>query len=838
MNFFVTYALKKFWRTRSKMLLISLFLALGFWGWLMSETSQNTIRRSLEANARQVLSADITISVRREFSDEEQKIIAQESAGAAELTKSYELFAMMSTARESRLVLVRAIEDAYPFYGFVGLEEETQTSDLKSHKAWAYKEFKTLFDLKKGDQVRLGDASFQISNFVNEDQTQTFRLASLAPRIFIHRDTLKSTGLIQFGSTFTATYFLKTRPGTNVTTLTEKLKSRLTDPAIDVTSYLSLPDDQSSPTQRLSDFLGLTSLVALLFSALSLFYLKQLWSLEQQKERALLLSFGVTKSRLYGAEVLQSLLLALFSTGISTVLMLATSPTISNLLRSITGQDFKLDLGLQELGLVLACQFVLLLLLSQPVSSSKQVPLVQLIKNNFIVNQAGVLKFFPLFLVLWPYAILASRSVRNGTYFFLGLLFISLALVLIGRGLLRLLAQRNYESWRVGLALKSLNRQSTASWSYIFTVGLSAALLNLIPQIQSSLEGMLAMDQLKNRPSLFLFDIQDEQWPEIINLLTSEKVEPTAHSPLIRGRIIKLNQTAFERVENPTALRTREDEEQTRFRNRGVNVTYRSQLQKGETIVDGEPFSLIYDPEQSVPYISLERRYAGRIGAEVGDTLTFDIQGLEIQAQVKNLREVTWSRFEPNFFILFQDGVLNEAPKTHLASLAYLENDKKIQVMKRISNAFSNVSIIDVERLMNDLVRNLEKIGRALKLMTYLTLFTGLLTLIFLLTAESRRRAFEVHLLKVLGANSRSVLKSRLAEVVVVSFLSLAIGLLSSFVISYLLIERVFQIPVILDLRPALTIILSVVGLSTLVSWITTNGVFRENSFAFLKKEE
>lgn len=838
MKFAFLYTLKRSWRTRSRFVLMAFFLSLGFWGWLLSESSQSSIRRYLAASAKQILSADVTVSVRREFSDEEQKHIEQETQGLGQLSKGYELFAMMSSGEDSRLVLVRVIEDAYPFYGKLNLESSSNVNSLKDKKVWAYSEFKTLSNLKLGDQVTLGDTQFQISDFVDEDQTQTFRLASLAPRVFIHMDLLKATNLIQFGSTFTATYFFKANEGADVNLITQKLKDRLKDPAIDVTSYLSLPDDQSSPTQRLTDFLGLTSLVALLFSALSLFYLLQMWSLEQQKERALLSSFGVSKTTLYWSDIFQAVFVSLLSTAFSTVTMILTSPLVEKFLKSWTGQEFLLSLGYEELGLILTCQFILLLILSNPFSNSKEAPLSQLIKNNFVVNQAGLFKFLPLFLVLWPFAILASRSLRNGTYFFVGLIFISISLVLVGRGVLRILAQAYYKSWRVSLALKSLQRQSTASWAFIFTVGVSSALLNLIPQIQSSIEGMMQVDQLHNRPSLFLFDIQSEQWPDVQAMFEKHGLKPTAHSPLVRGRITSINEVPFERQENNSTFRTREDEEQVRFRNRGVNVTYRPQLQNGETIVSGEEFPMTYNSTQQHVYLSLEKRYAGRIGADIGDTITFDIQGIEVKGVVKNLREVSWSRFEPNFFILFQDGVLNDAPQTHLTSLPYMPTDKKIAVMKDVAATFSNVSIIDVERLMKDVISKLKNISGALKLMTYLTLLTGLMTLVFLLTAESRRRSFEIHLLKVLGAEANSVLKSRVSEVMIVSILSLLIGIGSSYIISYVIVDKVFQVPVVLDVVPGLAIMVCVVGLSWIVSVITTRKVFKQNSFAFLKKEE
>ncbi len=823
---------------RSRLVIMACFLSLGFWGWLMSEGSHSSIKSHVANNSKTLLSADIAISARRHLTEEELKTLNEETDGLGNLSKGYELFAMMSTDAESRLVLVKVIQNDYPFYGELVREGHTPVETLKNYKLWAYSEFKSLFGLERGQTVILGDQKFEVSDFIEEDHTQTFRLASLAPRVFIHLDNIEATKLIQFGSTFTETFYFKAFAGTDVDSLTKSLRSKLKDPAIDVDSYLTLPEENTSPIQRLTDFLGLTSLVALLFSALSLFYLLQIWALEQQKEHALLNSFGLSKHALYFLDIFQSFIVALISTAFSTVLTLLSRPVMEGFLKQWTGQTFQLQLSIWDMLLILLSQFVLLVVLSNPITNAKKSTLAQLLKNSFVLEPARVTRFLPIFLLLLPYSILASRSVKNGSLFFAGLLFVSFSLILIGRGLIRLLSNIRYRSWKFSLAIKSLQRQSTASWAFIFTVGVSSALLNLIPQIQASIEGMMTLEEVQKRPSLFLFDIQKEQWPQVQDLLTDMELTPTAVSPLVRGRITKINGAAFERAESTSAFRTREEENEVRFRNRGVNVTYRPHLQTGEIIVKGKEFPLTYDPDQKHPYVSLEKRYADRIDVGIGDIITFDIQGLEIAAEVKNLRQVTWSRFEPNFFILFQDGLLNDAPQTYLASLPFMVAEKKAQIMKSLSSTISNISIIDVGRLMKSTIENLEKISGSLKLMTYLTLLTGFMTLVFLLTAESLRRSVEVHLLKILGALKEAVFKNRILEVFLISAISLLVGIGASFMNSSILIDQVFQIPVVFNFWPAIAISSSVLLIAWIVSFLTIKRVYGENSFAFLKKEE
>lgn len=814
------------------------FLSLGFSGWLAGESAQTSIKNYLAQNAKQILSADLTVSVRRELKPDELKAFQQITLNQGEVAKGYEFFAMMTVNEETRLVLVRVIDDSYPFFGELKVDTATKAQDLRNRKLWAYEEFKSLIDLKASQKVTLGDSEFEVIGFITEDKTQTFRLASLAPRVFIHLSDLEKTNLIQFGSTFTSTYFLKVNPDVDVEELSDALKKALPDPGIDVSNYVSLPDEESSPTQRLADFLGLTSLVTLLFSALSLFYLIQVWSIEQQKERALLNTFGVSRLQQFAVELIQSFFVALSSTVISVTLVMLSKPAIELGLKNWMNQSFDLMINWQEILLILVSQFILLIALSNPFSKSKKNSTAELLKNSFITQQSGVLRFAPLFLLIWPYAVLASQSFRNGTYFFLGLLLISLSLIFFGRISISFLSKVTWKSWKTSLAIKSLKRQSTASWAFLFTVGLSSAMLNLIPQIQSSVENLLTFDEIQSRPSLFMFDIQNEQWPELSAYLDSNNIKPTAVSPLVRARILKINNQSFERKELTGQFQSREEEESNRSRNRGVNITYRSYLQSGEGIVSGKEFPMTYDPQQKYAFVSVEKRYAGRIGVSIGDIMTFDVQGIEIEAEVKNLREVKWSRFEPNFFILMQDGILNDAPQTILSSLPYLEGSVKVEMIKGLATKFPNVSVIDVERLMISIIQNLDRIGGALRLMTYLTLLTGLMTILFLLSAESQRRAFEIHLIKILGANSESVVTNRLTEVLILGFISVIVGVSSSFAIAYIVVDQVFQVSFTPNLYPALGIILVVLFVCWAVTRISTRLQLRNQSYSFLRRED
>ena len=175
------------------------------------------------------------------------------------------------------------------------------------------------------------------------------------------------------------------------------------------------------------------------------------------------------------------------------------------------------------------------------------------------------------------------------------------------------------------------------------------------------------MEGKDERPSLFLFDIQPEQVEPLQAFMDSSLARIQNMSPLIGARLLKIK---GESVNVEVEGFGREAERARHFRNRTLNLSARAELNSSEKLVSGRDFSGVYDAKVStVVEASLEVRYAQRLGLELGDHFTVDILGMEVEARVINLRKVRWTSFQPNFFVVLQPGLLEDAPRTYLASI-------------------------------------------------------------------------------------------------------------------------------------------------------------------------
>ena len=353
-----------------------------------------------------------------------------------------------------------------------------------------------------------------------------------------------------------------------------------------------------------------------------------------------------------------------------------------------------------------------------------------------------------LFFVL---AVSLSRSVVHGAVFVCGLAAIILLLAAVGS----LLADRCGRWSRYGgltgkLVLRNLYRNRVPVVSLFTAVAVAMVLTALVPQLEKGLLAEISQPKGMDVPVLFLVDIQEDQHQPLIDFFrgTGHQLSPLA--PMVLGRIVSVNQVPFAQwrlqqwnSENILSRRTE------------FNFSSREQLDISETIVKGRAMTdLAWAEETGKPFeISMEQRFSQQLWVGLGDKLVFDIQGIELEGMIVNLRTVRWNSFQPNFFMLVQKGVLDDAPKTYLASVSQVDSKEKPGLVNRLNSDFANISVIDVTRMVAQLEDIAGKLARSLRFMAFLALVTGLVAVFSVVRQETLRREREINLLRVLGAD-------------------------------------------------------------------------------------
>lgn len=825
-------------------------LSLGLTGFISLQAFNTALEERIKANAKSILSADLAVSARREITKEEEAKLRGLLPPGAEESKIYEFFAMLNSSKGSRLVLIKAIDSSYPFYGTLELESgKNITSDTAEKEiigqplTWIYPELRSQLGLALGDEISLGKLKVKVADVITKDATQTFRAASLAPRVFIDRELLAETGLLQFGSTFTVAYLLKLPREVAEAPLRDAIYTALPDPQINVETPASAGEDSGRQLGYLSDYLGLVAIVALFMSALGAAYLYRLFLSTRMKEIAILRTLGLQSSQAVGVYIIQAAMLGLISTiptlGFSHLVL----PLLSKLLASFTPFDLEptvsLDAFLVCLVMAVFGSFVVSLPFLMRIFDLKAAKLFSEEKFSSADGAVRFWTFLPALFLFFFLSVYQARSWTVGAAFVGSMITVIIVLLLIGFATVKLAGTlTGFRLWFLRFSFLSLSRRAGASLAIFLALGLGSLLINILPQLKNSLQAEFQVEGRSKIPSLFMFDIQDEQLPEIEKALERNSVKALGLSPMIRSRLLKVNGQDYERKLEEQGFKTREEEREARFRNRGINLSYRHDLSSSENIVEGRPFSGVFDPvKQKRAELSVEFRFAERMSFKIGDILIFDVQGVEVEGEIINFRKVNWASFQPNFFVLMQNGVLNDAPKTFIAAIPFLSDEKRSSLQNQIAQEFSNVSVVDVVRTVDDILKTAERMSWSLELMAALALITGYIVLFSIVRSQMKLRRWELNMLKILGASGREVAGFILTEFAFLSFLAASTGALLSIVVSFALNAFIFESSFVLAWQQPLLSVVIITSISLLISWLASLDIVRESALGILRED-
>lgn len=771
-------------------------------GLMIVDVFRQSLTSTLQLQGRKILSADVSLFTRRALTEDEKKVVQDSMPAGSRFAELTEIFTMATVKGASRLAMVRFLSDDFPLLGDFKVLENGVLSDGKGaslaggNRAWAGGDFFALMDAKIGDEVKIGHATYILSGEIKRESSQTFRFRSIGPRIYLHQSALPKTGLIQYGSTMSQVYFAAAEKEVEPAPLKEKLESKFSDGSIQITIPADLEQSSLSVLSRLLDFLGLTGLITLSLGWIGVYYLGRRWLTLETLSSGILKCLGLSSSELRNLLLLKLTLILVTGVALGGAAAWSGSNLLLPLFRDSLPDEFTLVWSWKSTlllvvigpvaGLILLYQAVKELAFEKPLAlfqeriQSKTANFVRLIW--IIVLVSGL--FFAL-------TFLQARSWKvTGT--FLGALSASIILIVaLAYGFLysmRRLVRARW-GWMPHLIVALWTRRPATTLLLITVSALAGLLSQLLPHMEKTLVAELSSPETIERPSLFMVDIQDEQLTPLKNFMKENKIEIAGQLPFIRARILTVNGSGFERAKIDN-WSTREEEQDARFRNRGVNLTYRKKLADSETIISGKEWKdLSINPAE----IAVEDRYASRLGLKLGDVLNFDVQGLMIEARVASLRTVKWDSFTPNFFIQFPDGVLNEAPKTWVMAVKGSKKFAPSQMQTMVTKEFPNIASINIAEILSNARELVDKLSSALKLSSRLSLALGIFVflMIILFQLVSARRDWRQ--LLVLGLTRKQVWLMQVTGYGVLCLIGTLIGTVLSLGVSWGLFKFAFN---------------------------------------------
>ena len=843
-------ALREIRNNRSFSLFYLVNLALGLIGFVSVDSFKHSLEKRVQSESKQLLGADLAIRARRIITEEELASARNVLPMDAEELEAIDFFTMAAGPKgRSRLVKVIAMDEGFPFYGNFKTRKKGTfdgSEQMLIHQrrlVWIYPELRGQLGIDLGEDLKLGETTFRVSDLLEDESALSFQPAELAPKVFISKRFLEDTNLLQKGNTAFRNHLFKLPPGIELKKLAQSVDDALESPEVRVYSHERVGHRAGRLLRYLSDFLGLVSMVALFLAILGSGYLYQGFINGRMSAIAVLVCMGATKGMALKSYLIQLSILGIGAVLPAVFLCFLAIPMLSGTLREFV--PVQLDAALRMESIMMACLVAVcggwLLALPNLWKIRKLRP------SELFRESSRPVKSFPKSLYLfalpgiaafWILCLVQSDSSKLANIFFLSLLGSVIFLYLIALVCLSILERCFRKSpLNLRLAIRSLARNRNSSITGFLALGIGVLLLNLIPQFRYSLEKEIGSNSVKgNLPQLFLFDVQEEQVSDLLQTLKLSGKPMRNLTPWIRAKLISVKGEDYnELVLEDREFQNPQDQRRNNLRNRGFNLSYRDHLLDSEQIIRGRMVTTQYEQNQTKPVeISVEQKYAESLDLDLGDQMNIEVSGVPILAEVINIRRVRWTSFQPNFFVQMQPGVLEKAPKSFIGTLNDLTQKEKEAMQDLLVRKFPTISILDVERTGKKIIEIVTQMTFALQIMAGLSILAGLIVLYSLAREKARQQRWELNLLKILGASFTDLKKQVRIEFGLLALTASSLGIALSLGSSYLLAEVVFDKVWSFHWALPVLIVSAVVLLSMVVIEFATNKVLKEKPISLL----
>uniref|UniRef100_UPI0039EFE9E7 ABC transporter permease n=1 Tax=Bordetella sputigena TaxID=1416810 RepID=UPI0039EFE9E7 len=750
------------------------------------------VGRALERDAAQMLGGDIVLDADEPIPPAFER---QAMDQGLQLVHTFQFPSMASADQAAQLVSLKAVEDGYPLRGSLrtaaapaGAESATRGIPERG-TVWVDPQLLASLRVKMGDTITLGDSRFRIARVVTYEPDRGMSFVNLSPRVLMRADELPATGLLAPGSRVDYG-LLAAGEAPAVSAYKQWLDTHLQRGQKLATVESGRPEIRRV-LDRAQRFLSLVALLAVLISAVAVALAATRFMLRHRDGIAVMRCLGATQPQVTRVLSVEFVLVGLAGSVLGGLAGYVVHLGLLSMLGRMAGVDLPPPSVIPAAQGLATGMWLLLGFALPSLAQLRHVPPARVLRRDaggvrmgsvlgYAVGAAGFA------LLIWWFAGDAQLGavIAGG---FLGA-FAAFALVawLCVQALARLRrAAGGMPALRFALAGVVRRRAATVTQVCALAIGLMALLL--LAMTRTDLIAGWQRTLPPDAPNRFLINIQPDQREPVAAALTNAGVADVTLFPMIRGRLVAVNGRQVSSADY-TEDRAR------RLVDREFNLSYSDRMPSYNTLQAGRWMA----PDSRE--VSMESGISRTLGLHMGDKLTFDIAGQQVEVTVTSMRGVDWDTMRANFFAMLSPGVLADAPQSWITSFRLPPG--QAQLLPRLVQRYPNLTVFDVDAILRQLQDVLDQVAQAVQLLFGFTLAAGVLVLTAALAATRDERVREAAVLRALGATRQQLARAQRIELLAVGGLAGMLAAAGASAVAWALSQRVFDFDITFSLWP------------------------------------
>ena len=749
------------------------------------------LQGGLQRDARQLLGGDAVVAT-----DNPTPAVFNQQAQQQGLKSVHTLtFPTMARASEAqggtaKLVALKAVEPGYPLRGSMRLKLPTGTIEIVAQsipergQVWVEPQLMDALGLSMGDPLLLGNSRFTIAAAIANEPDRGTGFMNFSPRVMVNSADIASTGLVQPASRISyrmAVAGNDSQIKAFVQWADLQIKGDPPMRGVRIESVQTGRPEMGQTLDRANKFLSLVALLAALLSAVAVALAARSFAASHLDDCAMLRVLGLSQRTIAASYCWEFALVGLFASGLGVAIGFGVHYLFVVLLAGLVDASLPaaslvpVFLGL-GMGLTLLVAFGL-----PPILQLAQVPPLRVIRRDvgnlrpasLGVLSIGVTGFAALLLAVSSDLTLGLIAVGG---------FAGAVLVFAGMGWLAIKVLR----WSVNdatapRALVLATRQIAArpAFTVVQVSALAVGLLALVLLVllRTDLISSWKKATPADAPNRIVINVSPDQSNDFQQTLKRAGVEKFDWYPMIRGRLVAING----RDVSPDDFI---EDRAKRLVDREFNLSHSAVKPSNNLIVEGR-----WTAEEKGA-ISMEEGIAQTLGLKLGDTLRFDIAGMQSDAKITSIRKVDWGSMRANFFAMYPVSEMGQVPATYMGAFKAPFTPGFDNALAR---AFPNATNIDMSATISQVQRVLDQVIGAVEFLFGFTLAAGLVVLFAAVSATREERARDFAIMRAIGAQNRLLRQVQRIELAGVGLLAGFLASCVASVVGWALARYVFE---------------------------------------------
>ncbi len=776
-------------------------LTLGVAAIAMIGSLASSVSRGLAEQGQVLLGGDVEFSLVQRAATEDELAWMQTKGTVSHIAV---MRAMAQSNGTSTLTEIKAVDEAYPLYGAMDLERDKKLLLLSNDGREGIGVDPLLLSrlgLKLGDNIKLGQFDFAIRSTIANEPDRISSGIAFGPRILMTHENLAATGLVQPGSLVTNAYRIKLPQASLAAAklVMEEARVKFPEAGWRVRGADKAAEGTDEFVRRLSTFMTLVSISALVIGGAGIANAVSAFIARRRESIAILKCLGAQNSDVMAISLIEILVVSLGGLVIAALLGAATPWVIQTQFGKIFPLPLSLGLDIWPLlfagvlGVLITVAFSL-----WPLSRVARIKGAGLFRAQGIEasgwpSLAMVGASLALLAGAAAIAVLSFEEKRVPIYFIAGLAASFVALSLLSTGIVKIAARMpRPRQLLLRQALTSLHRPGSTSGSVIMALGLGLGLFVTLALTDQTLTREIKSNLPERAPAFYFVDVQGADFDKFRDTLQAQPgVAEILHTPMLRGRIAKVKGISADKV------KAKDDGAWALKGDRGL--TFADALPKGSTLVSGSWWAKDY---AGPPLVSMTDDIAKALELKIGDEITVNVLGRDVDAQLASTRHVNWKGAGINFVLVFNRSALEGAPHTELVT-AEMKGGDEGQVLNAVAAAYPAVTAVRVKDALQTVSELLNKILAGVRGANVIALLTGILVLAGALAAGLSARSYEAVVLKTYGATRGQLLAGFVIEYALLGLVSAVFGIVVGGIASWFLAYFALEMPFVFSLSTA-----------------------------------